>query len=1001
MPAQQGERAGTSRRRRSRRLFFEPLEDRTVLGGNPPFAVGGDPSVNPADFRVTTFASGLNYPHGMTTLSDGSLLVAVNNPVSGESFYSSSGELLRFVDANGDGVADGSGQALFNNLPGEVTALHQAGDFILATSSETGSERISFLRTGATPSDSLTMAGSINFSFPAGWEHTSYASVVRPTPGQPGYFDVIFNVGSEYNGVLIGSNGNVVLDGNGNPTYVPSNGTATAGGLISGTLLPDSLYMVTIHDNNGTPVVANLKRIAAGLRNAASLAIDPSSGDLYIADNGIDGNGNGADAWSSDELDRIPAAQFGTSVPYFGFPEQENGQLTESYYKAIAKPGDSVTVVNPSVGTQPLIAFEPLPDSSLPADGSRSQGSSGFALSPPDFPAGLNQGAFIGFHGDFIKTGGTANDKNPVIFADPSTGHYFDFVSNDLANIGHIDEMLSTSDSLFLADISSGGGMAGGSMTAGPGQGIIYQIQVINSSNVNHPPVLAPIANQTVYEGTKLTVQASATDPDANQTITYSLAAGAPSGATIGPQSGLFTWTPDAYAGSGTYSITVVATDNGSPPLSDSTSFTVNVLPVNHSPNFLSIPAQIVERTQPLQVKIGDYVSDPDVPAQTLSYSLAPGAPAGASVNGTGVFTWTPSDTTQITVYSIGVTVTDSGSPPLSALQTFTINVVPFNHPPVLAAIPTQTVNEGSQLTVEVTATDPDLPVQTLSYVLGPGAPAGAAIGVLSGVFTWVPDPYSGSGTYPVTIIVTDNGAIPKSDSTTFTINVLPLKHPPEFAPISDVTPQPSQTLQLGVARFVSDPDRPAQTLSYALTAGAPFGTSIDPVTGLFTWKLPSSEHIGSYQIGVMVTDSGSPPLSVSTSFTVNVFDLGPPALISRASVLTKPRYAISLKFSQPLDAQTAENPSNYILVPVKRKNAKNPPVMMPIPLSVSYNPKTNVVRLTALEKVKLKQALELTVIGTAPNGVAKISGVLLAGVRKRTGTNFVAFLTGKTITHK
>jgi Putative Ig domain len=288
-----------------------------------------------------------------------------------------------------------------------------------------------------------------------------------------------------------------------------------------------------------------------------------------------------------------------------------------------------------------------------------------------------------------------------------------------------------------------------------------------------------------------------------------------------------------------------------------------------------------------------------------------------------------------------------------------------------------------------------------LSYALAAGAPAGASIGALSGVFTWVPDPYSSSGTYPVTIIVTDNGAIPKSDSTTFTINVLAVNHPPVFAPIPALTAQPKQTLQLGVARFVSDPDRPAQTFNYALAAGAPFGASIDPNSGLFTWRLPSSEHIGSYQIGVMVTDSGSPQLSTATSLTVNVFDLGPPATITRASVVTKHGYAITLKFSQPLDALTAENPNNYILIPVKRKNAKNAPVLTPIPLSVSYNPKTNVVTLMALANVKKKQTLQLTVIGTAPNGVAKISGVLLAGVRKRTGTNYVAFVTGKTITHK
>ena len=116
MLAHDVERARTSPRRRSRRLVLEQLEERRLLTGNPPFAVGGDPIVNPADFRVTTFASGLNYPHGMLTLSDGSLLVAVNNPISGKSFYNTTGQLLRFVDANGDGVADGAGQVLYQQL---------------------------------------------------------------------------------------------------------------------------------------------------------------------------------------------------------------------------------------------------------------------------------------------------------------------------------------------------------------------------------------------------------------------------------------------------------------------------------------------------------------------------------------------------------------------------------------------------------------------------------------------------------------------------------------------------------------------------------------------------------------------------------------------------------------------------------------------------------------------------------------------------------------------
>ena len=187
MLASYRKRISTRPRRQSRRLELEPLEDRTVLGGNPPFAVGGDPSVNPADFRVTTFASGLNYPHGMMTLSDGSLLVAVNNPLSGgSSFYNSSGELLRFVDANGDGSADGAGQVLFNNLPGGVTALHQAGNYILATSTQrekSESRSSAWVRRRAPHSP--WQEASTSLSPPAGSTQVTRLSFVQ-RPGSPG-----------------------------------------------------------------------------------------------------------------------------------------------------------------------------------------------------------------------------------------------------------------------------------------------------------------------------------------------------------------------------------------------------------------------------------------------------------------------------------------------------------------------------------------------------------------------------------------------------------------------------------------------------------------------------------------------------------------------------------------------------------------------------------------------------------------------------------------------
>ena len=69
-------------------------------------------------------------------------------------------------------------------------------------------------------------------------------------------------------------------------------------------------------------------------------------------------------------------------------------------------------MVNPSGRVTPLVSFQPLADPHLPATGSESEGASGFAVAPKMFPAGLNHGVFVGFHGLFNE-GGTDNEEIP------------------------------------------------------------------------------------------------------------------------------------------------------------------------------------------------------------------------------------------------------------------------------------------------------------------------------------------------------------------------------------------------------------------------------------------------------------------------------------------------------------------------------------------------------------------------------------------------------------
>jgi len=65
----------------------------------------------------------------------------------------------------------------------------------------------------------------------------------------------------------------------------------------------------------------------------------------------------------------------------------------------------------------------------------------------------------------------------------------------------------------------------------------------ITVKNVNQPPVLSPVGNRSVDEGSELAILLSANDPDGDA-LTYS-ALSMPTGATFDPATRIFRWTPD------------------------------------------------------------------------------------------------------------------------------------------------------------------------------------------------------------------------------------------------------------------------------------------------------------------------------------------------------------------------------------------------------------------------------------------------------------------------
>jgi N-acetyl-anhydromuramyl-L-alanine amidase AmpD len=202
-------------------------------------------------------------------------------------------------------------------------------------------------------------------------------------------------------------------------------------------------------------------------------------------------------------------------------------------------------------------------------------------------------------------------------------------------------------------------------------------------STGNAAPVLAALGAKTVNELATLSFTATATDPDAGQTQTFSLDSGAPAGATINGSTGAFTWTPTEAQGPGPYPITVRVTDNGSPASNDFETISVTVKEVNAPPVLSTIATQTINELS--QLTVSAVAMDPDAPANSITYSLESGVPAGMTINSvSGAISWAPAEADGPGTYPITVRATDNGSPALFSRTTFNVVVNELNTAPVL-----------------------------------------------------------------------------------------------------------------------------------------------------------------------------------------------------------------------------------------------------------------------------------------------------------------------------
>src|SRR5439155_15674341 len=402
-------------------------------------------------------------------------------------------------------------------------------------------------------------------------------------------------------------------------------------------------------------------------------------------------------------------------------------------------------------------------------------------------------------------------------------------------------------------------------------KGFSVIVQEVN----NGAPVLSAPGDQIIDEESALVLACSFSDPDL-PTIppSFSLLS-APDGMSINPATGVIVWVPTEAQGPSTNLVTVEVSDNGPSPLTDTNSFTVVVNEVNRAPVLTVPPDKAIHG--PATLVVTNIATDPDLPANTLTFSLV-SAPPGVSLDPiTGVLTWTPAADQRPSTNLITVEVTDDGSPPLSDFGSFTVAVNDVNGAPILMTPPDQTVNELTTLTVTNRAIDPDVPADTLTFSLV-SAPPGVMLDANTGLLTWTPTETDGPGTNLITVQVSDNGSPQLTDTKSFAVVVREVNRAPVLSVPANQTLDELTTLV--VTNLATDPDVPTNTLTFSL-ASAPPGVMLDASTGVLTWTPTEAQGPSTNVIAVKVTDNGSPPLSDTETFTIFVQEANRPPVLT------------------------------------------------------------------------------------------------------------------------
>ncbi len=412
----------------------------------------------------------------------------------------------------------------------------------------------------------------------------------------------------------------------------------------------------------------------------------------------------------------------------------------------------------------------------------------------------------------------------------------------------------------------------------------------INVTNVNEAPVFndgdsitRQVAEKTAA-GTNLGNVITATDPDAEDTITYSLGGTDAASFDIVSTSGqLKTKAALVYETKNSYTVTVIATDTGD--ATDTIAVTITVTDVNEAPTFGSESAErsIAENTGS-GVNIGAAVAatDPDTD-DTLEYSLGGTDRSSFSLGSTNgqLRTKAALDYETKNAYSVTVSVSDGNGGTDSIPVTINVTDVDENTAPVFtdgeSAERSIAENTGAGVNIGTAITATDADDATLEYSLGGTDAASFEIGSTNGqIRTKAALDYETKNAYSVTVSVSDgNGG---TDSITVTIKVTDVDE--NSAPVftdgesteRSIAENTLSGVDIGDAVAATDADD--DTLDYSLGGTDAASFSINSTSGqIRTNAALDYETKSTYSVTVSVSDGNGGTDSITVTIKVTDVD--------------------------------------------------------------------------------------------------------------------------------